>query len=100
MAENEKQQQASSGETVEAGQSLLDQVIQTTKFKPGDESYTIAKRGLEAFIRELTRPEQAGARVHPSGINHMIAELGKRMSEQVDQNLHHSEVQKLQSPLR
>ena len=100
MAENEGQQQAPTGETVEAGESLLDQVIGTTKFKRGDESYTIAKRGLEAFIRELARPEQAGAKVHQSVINHMIAELDKRMSAQVDEILHHPEVQKLESAWR
>jgi type VI secretion system protein ImpC len=100
MAEEQREQQATAGETVESGGSLLDGIIETTKLKPGDESYDIAKRGIEAFIRELTRPEQAGARVHQSVVNHMIAELDSRLSGQLDEILHHPDVQKLESSWR
>ena len=100
MGEEEKEQKAATGETVEATESVLDQIIETTKVKPGDESYTIAKRGLEAFIRQLARPELAGTRVHQSVVNHMIAELDTRMSAQIDEILHHPELQKLESAWR
>ncbi len=100
MEEQQKETQPAAGESVELGESLLDQIVQTTKVKPGDESYAIARRGLEAFIRELVRPEQVGARVHQSVVNQLIAELDKRMSAQIDEILHHAEVQKLESAWR
>lgn len=99
MGEEERQPQAPAKET-EVTESVLDQIIETTKVKPGDESYSIAKRGLEAFIAELTRPELAGARVHQSVVNQMIAELDTRMSAQIDEVLHHKELQKLESAWR
>jgi type VI secretion system protein ImpC len=100
MADEQKEQQAGAGETVEAGDSLLDQIVQTTKTKPGDESYAVAKRGLEAFIRELVRPEQVGARVHQSIANQIIAQLDERLGAQIDEIMHHPEVQKLESAWR
>jgi type VI secretion system protein ImpC len=100
MEEQQRRTQPAGGEAVEAGESILDQIVQTTKVKPGDESYAVARRGLEAFIRELVRPEQAGARVHQSVVNQLIAELDKRMSEQIDEVLHHPDVQKLESTWR
>lgn len=100
MADEQREQESKAGETVEAGDSLLDQIVSTTKSKPGDESYAVAKRGLEAFIRELVRPEQQGARVHQSVVNEIIAQLDQRMSAQIDEILHHADVQKLESSWR
>ncbi len=98
MTEQEREQQA--GGTVEAGESILDQIVATTKVSPKDESFAIAKRGLEAFIKELVRPEQAGARVHQSVVNELIAQLDQRMSAQLDEILHHKELQKIESAWR
>ena len=99
MAEQEREAQAAAGETVEGG-SLLDEIVSTTKVRPTDDAYGVAKRGLEAFIRELVRPEQAGARVHQSVVNEIIAQLDQRMSQQLDEILHHPDVQKLESSWR
>lgn len=79
-------------------ESLLDSIISTTKYKPTDESYAVARRGLEAFIKELVGKE--GVRVHQSVINQMIAELDGRLSRQINEILHHPEVQKLESAWR
>jgi type VI secretion system protein ImpC len=100
MAEQERERQAAAGEVVEAGGSLLDQIVATTKVSPRDESYSMARRGLEAFIRELVRPEKEGTRVHQSVANELIAQLDARMSAQIDEILHHPEVQKLESSWR
>ena len=101
MAEEQKEQQSAASETVEAGDSLLDQITSmTTKEGPRSESYGIAKRGIEAFIRELVSPAREGARVHQSVANEMIAQLDERMSRQIDEILHHPDVQKLESAWR
>ncbi len=100
MAEEEKEKQAVAGETTEAGGSILDEIVQTTKFKPNDESYSIAKRGLEAFVRELVRPGAAEQRVHQSVANQIIAELDAKMSAQIDEILHNAAVQKIESAWR
>ncbi len=56
MSEMEKQAQPAAAGAQEAGGSLLDEIVLTTKVKPTDESFAVAKRGLEAFIKELVRP--------------------------------------------
>ena len=100
MAEQERERQGGAGGTVESGDSLLDQIVTTTRLAPSDESYQIAKRGLQAFIRELVRPEQKGARVHQSVANELIAQLDQRMSAQLDEILHHQDFQKVESAWR
>lgn len=100
MAEQEQERERAAGEAVEAGESILDQIVQTTKYKPSEESYTIAKRGLEAFLRELVRPGVEAPRVHQSVVNEIIAELDKKLSAQIDEVLHHPAVQKLESSWR
>ncbi len=100
MDEQQKEQTGPGGETVEAGGSILDEIVQTTKYKPTDESYAIAKRGLAAFIAELARPERAGAKIQASVADQMIAQIDQKLSRQIDEILHHQEVQKLESAWR
>lgn len=97
MADEQKEREVRPAEAV-TEDSLLDSIISTTKYKPTDESYAVAKRGLEAFIRELVGKE--GVRVHQSVINQMISELDVRMSRQINEIMHHPEVQKLESAWR
>ena len=98
MADEEKEKQVRPEETVLAEESVLDSIISTTKYKPADESWGIAKRGLEAFMRELVHHE--GVRVHPSVINDMIAQLDAKMGRQIDTILHDPKVQQLESAWR
>jgi len=97
MADEQKEREVRPEEAV-TEDSLLDSIISTTKYKPTDESYAVAKRGLEAFIRELVGKE--GVKVHQSVINQMISELDVRMSRQINAIMHHPEVQKLESAWR
>jgi len=100
MAEQEKEEQVPAGQTIEAGGTLLDEIVQTTKFKPTDESYGIAKRGLAALIAEMVRPERAGARIQQAVADQMIAQLDGKLSHQIDEILHHKDVQRLESAWR
>ncbi len=97
MADEQKEREVRPEEAL-SEESLLDSIISTTKYKPTDESYAVARRGLEAFIKELVGKE--GVRVHQSVINQMISELDGRMSRQINEILHHPEVQKLESSWR
>jgi len=80
--------------------SLLDEILQETKISPVDESYDIARKGVEAFISELLTPSREGVRLNQVIINEMIAELDRKLSMQVDEILHHSDFQQLESAWR
>lgn len=100
MAEAEQQTegQAAAAEAGEA--SLLDQIMQETKIKPQDEGYSVAKKGVEAFIAEMLAPRKAEQKVNKEVVDEMIAEIDRKLSTQVDEILHHPEVQTLESAWR
>jgi len=99
MAE-EREKQAETAKTEEAEASLLDVILHETKLKPSEEGYSIAKRGVEAFIAELLSPARKEAKVHQAVINEMIAEIDLKMSIQMDVILHNQTYQKLESAWR
>lgn len=98
MAETEKKGEGQA-QAVEAG-SLLDSILAESRIKPADEGYEVAKKGVAAFIAELLAPSKAGEKVDKAGVDAMIAELDKKLSAQVNEVLHHPEVQKLESAWR
>jgi type VI secretion system protein ImpC len=98
MADTEKKPEAQS-QPAEAG-SLLDSILAETRMKPADEGYQVARRGVAAFIAEMLAPTKAGEKVDKAGVDAMIAELDKKLSAQVNEILHHAEVQKLESAWR
>jgi len=83
-----------------AGGSLLDEILAETKIKPSDEGYEVAKKGITAFITEMLAPARAAEKVDRPAVDAMIAEIDKRLSAQVNEVLHHPEVQKLESAWR
>jgi len=83
-----------------AGGSLLDEILAETKIRPSDEGYEVAKKGITAFITQMLAPTKAGEKVDRSAVDAMIAEVDKRLSAQVNEILHHPEVQKLESAWR
>ena len=99
MAE-QTEKQAGAVETAEGESSLLETILQETKLKPSEEGYSIAKRGVEAFIAELLTPDRKGAKVHQAVINDMIAEIDRKLSSQVDAIMHHPTFQKIESAWR
>lgn len=80
--------------------SLLDQILVETKITPKDEGYDVAKRGVAAFIGELMKPTRADEKVNNAVIDQMIAELDRRLSEQLDEIMHADGFQKLESAWR
>jgi type VI secretion system protein ImpC len=97
MAEEKKQE--AQAQTAEAG-SLLDSILSETRIKPADEGYEVAKRGVAAFIAEMLAPGKAAEKVDKAGVDAMIAEIDKKLSAQVNEVLHHPDVQKLESAWR
>jgi type VI secretion system protein ImpC len=93
MAEQEKQEQAAGGETVEAG-GLLEGIIEGTQLAPDAGTRTAIAKVIEAIVGH------PGTRVHQSVANDLIADLDKRMSAQLDEILHHADLQKVESAWR
>ena len=61
MEMNEKEAQAV-GDAAQAT-SLLDTLLESTKIRPGDESYSITKQGIQTFIGNLLEGNRAVDRV-------------------------------------
>jgi type VI secretion system protein ImpC len=80
--------------------SLLDDILANAKIKPSDESYAVAKKGISAFMAEMLAPSKATEKVDRSAVDAMISELDKRLTAQVNEILHHPDVQKLESAWR
>ncbi len=94
-SEQSKENAAAAVETTE--DSLLDQIMQETRLKPSDEGYSVAKRGVEAFISELLAPQRGQEKVDKGFVDQMIAELDKKLSVQIDEIMHHKDFQQLES---
>ena len=86
--------------TTEEG-SLLDQILAESKIKPSSEGYEVAQRGVQAFIAEMiTSGKAEGKKIDKTLVDAMIAEIDQRMSSQINEILHHPELQKLESAWR
>lgn len=97
MAEEKQESQQAE---VEEGGSLIDQIMQQTRLKPEDEGYDTAKKGIQAFIGDLLTPQRKGEKVEQKIVDDMIAEIDNRISQQVDEIIHHEDFQKMESAWR
>jgi len=80
--------------------TLMEELLADAKLRPQDEGYEIAKKGVEAFILEMLAPNRSEDRVDKALVDAMIAEIDKRLSAQVNEILHHPDLQKLESAWR
>ena len=99
MSSTEKESRAAPAETVES-ESLLDQIMQETRYAPDEEGYDIARQGVAAFIAELLKPNRTTGKVQTGMVDQMIAEVDGKLSAQVDSILHSEDVKKLESTWR
>jgi len=99
MSEEKTLAAATLAQTVESG-SLLDQLIDAARVKPGDEAYSVTRQGLEAFVAELLEPARASEKVSAGLIDDMIATLDAKLCRQVDAIIHNDSFQKLESSWR
>ncbi|BCE02879.1 type VI secretion system contractile sheath large subunit [Marinicellulosiphila megalodicopiae] len=80
--------------------SLLDQIMEQTRLKPEDDGYETAKTGVKAFIADLLEPSRAGEKVEQKVVDHMISEIDKKISGQMDQIIHNDQFKQLESAWR
>lgn len=99
MSEELTQVATTEGQVAEAG-SLLDQLVEATRVKPGDEAYAVTRQGLEAFVAELLEPARQAEKVSAGLIDDMIASIDAKLCRQVDAILHDESFQKLESSWR
>lgn len=100
MSDEQKQTSATAEAKTDAGDSLLDQLIESARIKPGDEAYSITKQGIQAFISQLLEPQNAVERITQATVDSMIADLDQKLCTQVDSILHHADFQKMESAWR
>lgn len=98
MAEEQKLEQAAS-ETTE-GLSLIDDILSATKLSPGEDGYSVAKKGVEALIEQIFQPGKSVEKVNALICDDMISELDKKMSRQLDEIMHNKDFQTLESAWR
>lgn len=88
------------GATTEGTPSLVDQVIEYMGVQASDGRFAAAQRGVQFLFQELLKPEKPVERVDQTVVNDLIAEIDRRISVQVDEILHHPQVQTLESAWR
>jgi type VI secretion system protein ImpC len=98
MADAEQQKQQAEAQAAEG--SLLDEIMSQSKMSPADEGYEVAKLGVQAFLKEILAPDSKFAKADKAAVDQMIGEIDKKLSQQVDEILHHQDVQKLESAWR
>lgn len=97
---DEQTQQDVQASSAEGAQSLLDQLIESARIRPGDEAYSITRQGIQAFVTKLLEPAQKASRVTQATVDSMIADLDQKLCAQVDAIMHHQDFQKLESAWR
>jgi type VI secretion system protein ImpC len=80
--------------------NLLQDIVQTTRIAPDDDAYAITCRGVEALVAQLVESGQQPARVSSSALDFMIADLDRKLGQQVDEILHQAEFQQLEAAWR
>lgn len=96
-----EQQEGGAAATTTTEGSLLDQILAESKLKPSDEGYEIAQKGIQAFISEMIKSGKgAEQRIDKSLVDAMISEIDQRISDQLNEIMHHPDVQKLESAWR
>lgn len=98
MPEEANQEQAAEAQAQEG--SLLDSIMAESKMAPNDEGYDVAKLGVQNFLKEILAPGSEFQKADKNAVDMMIAQLDAKLSTQVDEILHHPEVQQLESAWR
>lgn len=80
--------------------SLLAQIMEETRLQPGEESYDIALRGVEAFIADLLKSDSSDEKINKAVVDRMIVELDRKIGGQVDAIVHHPSFQDMESAWR
>ena len=80
--------------------SIIESIMQKSKYAKDDESYSIAKVGVAEFISEIVKSDNAESRVNRFTLDEMIAHIDELISAQMDEILHNEQFQQLESTWR
>lgn len=97
VVETQEEEADDREETTDIEGSLLDEIMAQTRINETDEGYEMAKRGVEAFLKELLDPEKTREKVDKGQVDVMITELDARLGSQIDEILHHPKFQEMES---
>jgi type VI secretion system protein ImpC len=93
------QKQATAQTTTNEATSLLDDIIQATR--PQDDREADRARGyFQQFLDQVVQPDQVISKDVESTVTHWIAEIDHKLSEQLNEIMHHPDFQKLESTWR
>jgi len=96
--ETEGQQQETQAAQFAEGVPQLEELIATTAGSPQEEGYELVSTGIREFVRRMLG--KPGVKVNAALLTEFVADLDKKLSLQVDEILHHPDVQKLESAWR
>jgi type VI secretion system protein ImpC len=96
----EEQEAVAEATTTTQEGSLLDQLLEEAKVTPDQETYSIARQGVEAFISEVLTASDKYRKIDKAAVDAMIAEIDQRLSAQINEILHAPAFQKLESSWR
>ena len=80
--------------------SIIDSIMQTSRYSKEDESYNIAKMGVAEFITEIVKTDNAENKINKYTLDEMIAHIDDIISRQMDEILHNEQIQQLESTWR
>ena len=99
MTMTEAQGEATEAKSAEAAVSLLDEIVEASRLKPGEEGFSATKNGLRAFLKELVT-EDGSVKVSTALVDKMMTELDAKLSAQTNVIMHSKEFQALESAWR
>lgn len=84
----------------ETQSSLVDDLLAQSNIKTTDSTYETTKAGLGAFITEIVAQQRLSEKVSTSLVDDLIREIDDKISSQMDEILHHTDFQKVESAWR
>lgn len=79
---------------------VLDQLMDCSRIQPDDETYDLARTGIEHFLSRVLQDPQRSQRVEKLLVDQVIAEIDQRIGHQLDAIVHHPAFQALESAWR
>ncbi|MGF1580242.1 MAG: type VI secretion system contractile sheath large subunit [Gemmataceae bacterium] len=94
-----EQQQPAAETTTQEGTNLLDQVISATKPQDVKEAER-AKDYFQQFLEQVVQPGQVVSKDVEANIKRWISEIDNKLSDQLNEVMHHADFQKLEGTWR
>ncbi|MCX2683783.1 type VI secretion system contractile sheath large subunit [Campylobacter sp. MIT 21-1685] len=80
--------------------SVIESIMEKSKYSKNDESYSIAKRGVAEFISAIVENDDVEDKINKFALDEMIAHIDDLVSKQMDEILHNEDFQQLESVWR